>query len=57
MKIENVRDTGVERLIGALGGRPRARRLALVSNMGLAQTEAAAARMAMTAVNFMLTEW
>lgn len=50
---EDVRDTGVERLAGALGGKPRAIRFALVS-MKDAPTVAVAARTARAVENFIV---
>lgn len=47
--------TGVARREGGRGGRPRAKRLALVSGEGFDSTEAApAARRAITVVNFIV---
>ena len=40
--------------MGGRGGRPRAKRCALVSVLGSAETAAAPARTAMTVVNFMI---
>jgi hypothetical protein len=54
VEFQNLRDAGVERLRGDLGGKPRAKRLALVSRCD-ALTAATAAKRARTAVNFIVT--